>query len=398
MSVLIFLAVLVVLVLVHEFGHFAVAKWTGMRVDEFGVGFPPRLFGVRRGETEYTVNALPLGGFVRILGEDGIVDPSARLAENLSEASVEGKSPASGQFRYGKDGIVDPSVRENDGGRTFTAKSRWAQSAVLIAGVTMNILFAWFLVTVAFTIGVDSAVSESEAGESARLTVTNVLSGSPAERAGLSSGSVLVSVNTEETALTPLTPSSFRSFIGAHADEAITVLYTAGDELRVAQLTPETGIVPDDAATPAVGVALTLVDRVERGILESGYDALLYTLTSLRDITLGIAGLVADAVRFNADLSQVAGPVGIVGLVGEASAYGITALLMFTAFISLNLAVINILPFPALDGGRLLFVVIEAVKGSPIRAEYTAGLNTVGFFLLIFLMVAVTWNDIIRLI
>jgi regulator of sigma E protease len=99
-----------------------------------------------------------------------------------------------------------------------------------------------------------------------------------------------------------------------------------------------------------------------------------------------------------ADFSQVAGPVGIVGLVGEASAYGITALLMFTAFISLNLAVINILPFPALDGGRLLFVIIEAMKGSPINSKYVGILNTVGFFALIMLMVAVTWNDIARIL
>jgi regulator of sigma E protease len=107
---------------------------------------------------------------------------------------------------------------------------------------------------------------------------------------------------------------------------------------------------------------------------------------------------VWGAVQFKADLSQVAGPVGIVGLVGEASSFGITALLLFTAFISLNLAIINLLPFPALDGGRLLFVIIEAVKGSPINPRYVQTLNTVGFALLILLMVAVTYNDIARIL
>jgi regulator of sigma E protease len=113
---------------------------------------------------------------------------------------------------------------------------------------------------------------------------------------------------------------------------------------------------------------------------------------------LGIFKLIGDAVMMDADLSQVAGPVGIVGLVGEASAYGVTALLMFTAFISLNLAVINVLPFPALDGGRFVMVLIEAVKGSPITPKYAATVNAIGFFVLIALMVVVTWSDIAKLL
>lgn len=361
MSVLIFLGVLFVLVLVHELGHFAVAKWTGMRVDEFGIGFPPRLFGVKKGETEYTFNLFPVGGFVKIVGED------------LDDVSK-----------------TDP--------RSFTKKNKWAQGAVLLAGITMNILFAWLLVTVAFTMGVESSVTEEEATESARLTVTNVLPGSPAERAGLAPGSLVKSVSADGDTLEDLKPSTFSAFVESHGDTPLTVFYIAGEELRVAQLTAEKSIIPNDAERPAVGVALSLVDTVERSLLESAKDSFVYTVTGLRDITLGIGSLIFDAVRFKADLSQVAGPVGIVGLVGEASAYGITALLMFTAFISLNLAVINVLPFPALDGGRLLFVLIEAVKGSPIRAEYAGMLNTVGFFILILLMVAVTWNDVTRLI
>lgn len=361
MSVLIFLGVLFVLVLVHELGHFVVAKWTGMRVDEFGIGFPPRLFGVKKGETEYTFNLFPVGGFVKIVGED------------LDDASR-----------------TDP--------RSFTKKSKWAQGAVLLAGITMNIVFAWLLVTVAFTMGVESSVAEKDATEDARLTVTNVLPGSPAERAGLAPGSRVESVSAGSDVLTDLKPSTFSAFVESHGDAPLTVLYTVGEELRIAQLTAEKNIIPSDAERPAVGVALSLIDTVERSVFESAKDSFTYTVTGLRDITVGIASLIFDAVRFKADLSQVAGPVGIVGLVGEASAYGITALLMFTAFISLNLAVINVLPFPALDGGRLLFVAIEAVKGSPIRAEYAGMLNTVGFFILILLMVAVTWNDVTRLI
>lgn len=363
MSILIFLGVLFVLVLVHELGHFAVAKWTGMRVDEFGIGFPPKLFGIQKGETLYSINALPIGGFVKIYGEDSV-------------------------------GVEDEDV----GSCSFTSKSKMAQSTVLVAGITMNILFAWLLVAVAFDIGVESSVTESEASADAALTITSVLPGSPAADALLAPGSVIKSVEANGAVLSSLTPSAFSSFIESHAQDPITIVYTYKGTPGVVQITSEANIITDNPSKHAIGVALTQLDIVERGITESITDSFEYVISSLKAITIGIVSLVYDAIRLKADFSQVAGPVGIVGLVGEASAFGVTALLMFTAFISLNLAVINILPFPALDGGRLLFVIIEAVKGSPITPRYVATLNTIGFVLLITLMVAVTWNDIARLI
>lgn len=361
MSILIFLAVLFILVLVHELGHFAVAKWTGMRVDEFGIGFPPKLFGIRKGETEYTFNLFPVGGFVKIYAEDGA--PEGTLTEGA-----------------------------------FVSKSKWAQAAVLVAGVAMNVLLAWVLVAFAFGIGVRSAVSEAEATESAQLFVAQVLEGSPAHEAGLPMGAVIESMQAGEDMLTELTPSAFSAFIQEHADETHTIAYTDGEETRTVTVTPETNVIEGSPEQAVLGVALSQVDTVKRSFTESIVEAGKYVANGLRDIFLGLAGLVAGAITGSADLSQVAGPIGIVGLVGEASAYGLTTLLMFTAFISLNLAVINILPFPALDGGRLLMVGIEAVKGSPIDARSAALVNTIGFFILILLMVVVTWNDIARLI
>lgn len=271
MAILIFLAILVALVFVHELGHFAVAKWVGMRVDEFGIGFPPKVFGIRKGETEYTLNLLPIGGFVKIYGEDAV-----GVAHDATAGS-------------------------------FTSKSKWAQAAVLVAGVTMNVLFAWALASIAFGVGVPTVVGELAGGE-AQIEV--------------------------------------RSYA------PLAAMYAGGE----------------------------------------------FVVTGLRDITVGLSGLIRDAVLLRADFSSVAGPVGIVGYVGEASQHGFSILLMFTAFISLNLAVINILPFPALDGGRLAMVAIEAVKGSPIRPHYVGVVNMVGFLILMILMVAVTWNDIARLL
>lgn len=363
MSILIFLGVLFVLVLVHELGHFAVAKWTGMRVDEFGIGFPPKLFGIKKGETTYTFNLFPVGGFVKIYGEDSI--------------GVEGGEAGKG---------------------AFTSKSKWAQSAVLVAGVTMNVLLAWVLVAFAFGIGVQSSVTESQATESAKLIITNVLPGSPAAEANIPNGAVIKGVQAGEDSLDTFTPSAFSTFISTHPDQIHAITYSVGSELRMVVVTPKAGIIESLPEQAALGVALSQVDILKRSFVDSITDSFLYVVTGLRDIFVGIFGLFADVVMMRADFSQVAGPIGIVGLVGEASAYGITTLLMFTAFISLNLAVINILPFPALDGGRLLFVGIEAVKGSPIKPQYVGILNTVGFLLLIFLMIAVTWNDIAKLI
>ena len=363
MSILIFLGILFVLVLVHELGHFAVAKWVGMRVDEFGIGFPPKLFGKKYGETEYTFNLFPVGGFVKIYGEDLDAPP---------EAGVDNRS--------------------------FTSRSKWAQAAVLVAGVTMNVLLAWFLFALAFGMGVRSSVTEADATPNATLMVSAVLPDSPAGKAEIPSGATIKEVRNSNDTLSSLTPSAFIEFVRTHEAEPITVVYQVGEELRMVALIPEAGVVEGNPTQPAIGVALTLVDTVAQPPLEALTQGFTYTIVSFVEIAKGIGDLFLKAVQMEADFSQVAGPVGIVGLVGEASAFGITALLMFTAFISLNLAVINILPFPALDGGRLLFVIIEAVKGSPINPVYAARLNMVGFFLLIALMVAVTWHDIARIL
>lgn len=363
MSILIFLAVLFVLVLVHELGHFVVAKLSGMRVDEFGIGFPPKLFGIKKGETLYSINALPIGGFVKIYGEDSIVNGEDVSTEN----------------------------------RSFTSKNRWAQSAVLLAGVTMNVLFAWVLVAVSFGIGVQSVVSEVDASHNAKLTITNVLPESPASAASLLPGTIIVGASAGSDKLESLTPSAFSAFIAKHGDVPVTIAYTYHGELRATAVSPKAGIIAENVTKPAIGVALSQIDIVQRSFVDSVKDSFVYVLKGLRDITVGIGKLLLDTVRMQADFSQVAGPIGIVGLVGEASAFGLTSLLMFTAFISLNLAVINVLPFPALDGGRLVFVIVEAIRRKPITPKYVAVVNTVGFFILIALMVAVTWNDVAKM-
>jgi regulator of sigma E protease len=388
MSILIFFGVLFILVLVHELGHFAVAKWMGMRVDEFGIGFPPRLFSIRKGETVYSFNALPIGGFVKIFGEDGEGAPSARLDADFSEHG-EGKSQSSGQSR--SDRVAPPSG-------SFVSKSRWAQAAVLIAGVAMNILFAWLLIALVYMVGVQGIVSPEEASPSARLAVTQVIEGSPAADAGVPVGSVIESVVIQNESLPDATSEGFSTFVGSHNGEPVTILFTHKGELRTVQLIPEQQVIPTEPDRYAIGMSVAQIDTIYRSVREAVRDSFFYVLRGLRDIAVGIGVMLVQTVKLEADLTQVAGPVGIVSLVGEASAFGFTTLCMFTAFISLNLAVINILPFPALDGGRLLIVMIEGIMKRNINAKFVTTLNTIGFVLLMLFMITVTWSDIAKIV
>ena len=164
-----------------------------------------------------------------------------------------------------------------------------------------------------------------------------------------------------------------------------------------AEVIPRSGVIKGEEK-PAIGIAMGVIGTLKLPIHLALYEGGVRTVTLLYHITIGISTFLVQAVMLNADFSSIAGPVGIVGLVGDASQLGIIALLNFTAFISLNLAVINLIPFPALDGGRLLFLGIEAIKGSPIKPVVANTLNFVGFALLILLMLIVTYNDIIRIV
>lgn len=391
-SILVFLVVLFVLVLVHEWGHFITAKKTGMRVDEFGIGFPPKLFSIKKGETEYSFNLLPIGGFVKIWGEDGVSTPSSPVANEASDR----RSEPTGEAGEGGANPVTSSLP--DYSRSFVAKSKWAQAVVLLAGVTMNVLLAWFLFMVALSVGVPSSVDEAQASENAQLMVLDVVADSPADMAGLEPGAVITEVRSGEDEMDALTPASFVSFVQTHRDSEIEISYVSKGEDRSISVTPAPGVAEGMDSEPKIGVASALIDTVRRPVHIAVIEGTVLTVTMLKNVVVALSTLLWDAVQFNADLSEVAGPVGIVGVVGEYTESGFTSLLMFTAFISLNLAVINLLPFPALDGGRLLFVAIEAVKGSPIRPQFAQALNTIGFMLLILLMIAVTYNDILRII
>jgi regulator of sigma E protease len=366
MDIVIFILVLVVLILVHEFGHFLVAKWSGMKVEEFGIGYPPRAWGVRRGETEYTLNWLPFGGFVKIYGED------------------ESEAPETAK----------------DSARAFSSRPRILQALVLVAGIVMNMLLAWVILTGTLMAGMPRALSLEEAARSkdATLIIASVLPDSPAERAGIVAGDTISEARYGDRVFSGYEPEAFTNFIssGEGASLSLSILRDDGTETIMAE--PEAGIVPSEPQRRALGVAVATVGTLPLPFWEAPIEGALLTWRLTEQTAIGLWHFFGGLFTLTADLSQISGPVGIVGAVGTASADGLISLLTLTAVISINLALINLLPVPALDGGRLLFVAIEAVLNRPLPKGVAAAANTVGFALLILLMLVVTASDVWKLI
>ena len=353
MSLIIFIIILSALVVVHELGHFLVARTFGIRVDEFGLGFPPRakrLFTWKG--TPFTINWLPFGGFVKIFGEN----PSEQIE----------MSPDS-----------------------FQSKHRGIQAAVLTAGVFGNFLFAWMLLSLGFIAGLPAPANLSLPVENARTVITTVLPLSPAATAGLKSGDVILSLSRGEIP-SELAPEALSLFI-AESVEPITFTVERGGEISTKVVVPEESIIKDRLA---VGLSMDVIGIVKL----PPYKALWYGLKTTSELTLltgqAIGTFILEALSGRADLASVTGPVGIVGMVGDVRELGFTYLLTFTALLSINLTIINLLPLPALDGGRLFFIGIEGVTRRSIPPRIFNMLNTVGFALLILLMLFITAQDI----
>lgn len=359
MTALLVIAILVLLIVAHELGHFIAAKLFGVRVIEFGVGYPPRAlsFGTW-GETEYSLNWIPFGGFVRLFGDDD-----------------DGK--------HGRGAFVDAP--------------RWKQAIILVAGVTMNLLAAWVLFTGAYATGILHVVSDQDTpGE--QLLITDVVPGSPADAAGMKPGDTLFSLEDGKGAHATLTPDGILSFVSARGGQDLALTFVHAGATTTTTLRPAHAVVAQDAGRPAIGIGLAIVSAQSAPIGEAMRDATTATVNTFEVVISGLWTIVKGALRGAPDLQNVTGPIGLVSAVGDASRNGIGYVLSLAAFISVNLAVINLIPIPALDGGRLLVVGIEAVlrRAAPRLAMQT--LNALGIALIIILMMTVTYHDIARLV
>lgn len=340
---IVFVAVLGLLVMVHELGHFVMAKRAGVKVLEFGFGFPPRLFGIRHGETEYTINALPLGGFVKMLGEE------------------------------------DPTDK-----RSLAAQPARTRLIVLAAGATMNLVLAVVLFAVSFMIPREIVQGQ--------VVIQRIAPGSPAEAAGLLPGDRIVRVN--EQSIQNTGDLSFAIY--RHRGEPVTMQVRAGRaSAREVTVTPRLNPPAGEGATGIeIGMQGTYVDEVSYPI----WEAVPLGITRMWDMLVitknDFAGLFAKQ-----EAPPVAGPIGIYQMTGEVAKTGLARLLEFTGLLSLNLAIINLLPIPMLDGGRIVFVLIEAVRGGRrIAPEKESLVHLAGLVMILALVVIISYNDIVRIV
>lgn len=380
-TILIFFAVLSLLVFVHELGHFVVARRFGVKAEEFGFGFPPRAWGLYKSkdgkwkqvrgnkavtdaaDTIYSVNYIPMGGFVKIKGELG-----------PSDGSILGETP---ELEADQD--------------SFFSKKIWERILIISAGVIMNVVLAAALLSIGFMIGlpqaVDSNLSARAQVSQRRIQVADVVPGSPAERAGLKAGDTIAGINGQEFKVY----DDLQKFVSGKLNTPLNYKIKRGEEILDKQITPE---VIAETGKPGIGIAVAETALVKYPWYEAIWQGINSSISLIWLIIVSFYALIKSLVMGQGVSGELAGPVGIAVLTGQVARMGITYLLQFTALLSLNLAVINFLPIPALDGGRVLFLLIERIKGSPVKRELEAIIHNIGFILLMLLVLVITFRDV----
>lgn len=360
-DLIIFILVLVLLIVVHELGHFFVAKLFGIRVDEFGVGFPPRIWGKKIGETLYSVNILFFGGFVKIFGE------------NAEEAGTNSRS--------------------------FANKSRFVQAAVIAAGIICNILFAWAALSVGYMAGLPTSKDHVGIGtvSGVKVEIVGVIPKSPAQESGIEAGDTITSIATAaSSALVPKDSGDAQAIIRAHQDESlILTLQTQGGETKTYIVKAQEGLTP---GKKAIGMQLDDVGILQLPPHLALVQGAILTWNMTQSTAVGLAQFFGQIFRGIADFSSVAGPIGIASIGAKAVGTGFASSITLAALISINLALINVLPIPGLDGGRLFIIAIEGITRRKVSDKWLTYLSFAGFGLLILLMLIVSYHDIIRLI
>ncbi|MCK5085383.1 RIP metalloprotease RseP [Candidatus Parcubacteria bacterium] len=354
-TIILFLLILGVIVFFHELGHFFMAKLYGVKVEEFAIGFPPKIFGIKKGETEYTLNWIPLGGFCRIVGEDG---------ENKN----------------------DP--------RSFGSKSIFQRFQIISAGVIMNFVLAFVIYSFIFMAGSPMNIegedlSNAKSVDKVQVRITGVVENTPAFDVGLELGDVILKVDEEEIEEI----EDLQNYTKENLGENIVLTISRGEETIEKEIVPRKEYSEDEGA---MGVSLVKIAVVKFSPLEAIKRGFEWTVFLTFYILTAFATIIQSLVTTGQTVAEVSGPVGIAAMTSQAASLGIIAILNFTALISINLAIINALPFPALDGGRLVFLMVEKIKGSPIKQEWEAKVNNFGFMLLMLLMVVVTFKDLMK--
>lgn len=372
-TIIIFFIILGILVLAHEAGHFFTARWFGVKAEEFGFGYPPRMIGWVKNDqgkwqrvgrkakaenfakTIWSLNWLPLGGFVQIKGEN----------EN--------------------------ELKTSD---SFASRKIWQRIIMLASGVIMNVILAIIILSIGFMVGIPSILDNQtlhsvSSVSQEKIQIIDIGSSSPAEIAGLKIGDAIISLNNQ-----PMNSiEDIQNFLADKNNQEIDLTYSRGGEEQTLKITPQ---ILENSDRPMLGVGL-----VKTGIvtypwymaLEKGFEA---TWQLLIAMFIAFGTLLKNLFVHGSVPADIAGPVGIAVITGQFARMGIYYLLQFVALLSLNLAILNILPFPALDGGRILFLIIEAIFRKPVPQKVEAIIHNVGFMLLMALVTLVTFKDILK--
>lgn len=349
MTLLLFLIIISILVFVHELGHFLIAKWSGIKVEEFGIGFPPRVFSRKKGETTYSINALPIGGFVRLYGEDTTV--------------------------------------EKDKNRSFYHKGRMVRAGVTVAGVFMNFALAVFIFSILSWV---SGVPK----ETGKVRVLETAPGSPARQAGLEENDVVLKVD----GIPISTTKEFVDLVNKRKgiETEIKIEKAEGQAITV-KMTPRSDPPKGEGS---LGVVVSTAELVKPPLWQRPFvsvrEGFGETIFWVKTTVVGLAGALSQAVR-GVPPEGIAGPVGIFQITGGVARSGFLATLSFLGILSVNLAVLNIAPFPALDGGRLLFIIIEAIFGRRVVPAFERYAHMAGMVILLALIILVTFRDVTRI-
>jgi len=361
MALFIVIVSFLALVVLHELGHYFFAKKYGVKVEEFGIGLPPRLIGKKIGETVYSINLLPIGAFVRLEGEE----------------------------------------RVTPGPRSFSAKPIWQRAVIVAAGVVAFWLVAVVIFTgLGATVGIPTGIGDEEVQGvmNPRVQILNVAKDSPAQAAGIELGDNILRMEQRDLGalVEPTKVKEIQDFINSHAGKEIVVLLKRGGETREVALTPRPD--PPDGQG-AMGVALVRTGFVQYAWWEAPLRGIERTAMLTYEIVRSLGGLLFNLVSGKGVPAgvEVVGPVGIVHLLTNSFSLGIAHFLSFFAVLAIYLAIFNALPIPMMDGGKLLFLGIEAIRKKPISEAIERRVGAVVFALLITLMIWVTIKDVIRI-
>lgn len=369
MIFLYFIIVLGILIFVHELGHFLIAKWLGIRVEKFSLGFGPKLIGWHWGETEYLLSAFPLGGYVKLFGEGGFAE------DEMIEKDYEQDSPALPQ-------PLEAQLSDEDRAQSFAHRPVWQRMAVVIAGPAFNMLFAWLLLIMLYLVGMP--IMKASIGE--------VFKDKPAARAGLQPGDLITAVNGR-------TIRQWEDFSAemAKARSEVTMTIVRKDQTKTLRMTPELSeaknLFGETIKKPIVGVTpaydvvtqrFGLIDAIQLG------NAKAVEVTNLT--VLSLAKLFQGVVP----LKTVGGPIMIADMANKAAQSGGATFFLLLAVVSINLGILNLLPVPVLDGGHLLFYCVELIIRRPVPQKVREFAQQAGLVLLIGLMVLAFYNDIMR--